>query len=279
MGIEIDKAEAGHKGVIAEKASDRSVRLVLVDVGNSRAAVAGWSEGERSVTEHLALEGADVLIAAVARQWEGLEGSGRRAVVISSVNPAALAALRAACDERGIGPVMVVGRELEAPMEADLPEPQKVGSDRLCAAAGAFARIGAACVVADFGTALTIDLVADNGVFLGGTILPGMALSARALHEHTALLPLVEMGPTSETLGKDTASAIKNGVFAMLCGALREIAERYATELGRWLPLVVTGGDGAAVARVCDFVDHVVPDLCLEGLVLAYQQHVERVGR
>jgi pantothenate kinase type III len=55
-----------------------------------------------------------------------------------------------------------------------------------------------------------------------------------------------------------------------LCGALREITERYATQIGRWPPLIVTGGDAEAIGRACDFVDRVVPDLCLEGMALAY---------
>ena len=112
-----------------------------------------------------------------------------------------------------------------------------------------------------------------GGVFLGGTILPGLALSARALHEHTAQLPLVEIGSPTETLGKDTESAIRNGIFAMMTGALREITERYATEIGKWPPLILTGGDAEAIAGACDFVDGIVPDLCLDGLVLAYKLH------
>ena len=127
--------------------------------------------------------------------------------------------MRAYREEPGIEPLLVVGQEIESPIaiDAELLEPSKVGTDRLCAAAGAYAKVNAACVVADFGTALTIDLVADNGIFLGGTILPGVALSAKALHEHTAQLPLVEVGCPAETLGKDTQSAIRNGIYAMFC--------------------------------------------------------------
>jgi type III pantothenate kinase len=172
-----------------------------------------------------------------------------------------------------------VGEDIDLPISTDVPEPEKLGTDRLCTAAGAYAKLKTACVVADFGTALTIDLVADNNMFLGGTILPGIDLSARALHEHTALLPLVEVGTPTETLGKETASAIRNGVFAMMVGALREITERYATEIGKWAPLVLTGGDARAVAGACDFVDHVIPDLCLDGLVIAYRNAVAHALR
>jgi len=59
-----------------------------------------------------------------------------------------------------------------------------------------------------------------------------------------------------------------------MVGALREIAERYATDIGKWPPLVITGGNAADIARGAEFVDKVMPDLCLDGLVIAYKQHV-----
>jgi type III pantothenate kinase len=251
--------------------------LVLVDIGNSRVALARWSKELRTAAVHVRNDPIEAVIDVLQRQWDELASAGRRAVVISSVNPPLLEDLRTAAEARGIEPVLVVGRDIDAPIDADLPNPEAVGTDRLCVAAAAFAGFKSACVAADLGTALTIDLIADNGVFLGGTILPGLNLCAQALHEHTALLPLVSFeNHDNETLGKDTASAIRDGVFAMMIGALREITERYATQIGKWPPLVVTGGDAEQIGRYCDFVDRVVPDLCLDGLVLAYKQHVQQ---
>lgn len=252
--------------------TDASTGLVLMDIGNSRVALATWSGGVRSPSQHLAGMGPPAVAHKVCELWETLASCPRRTLVVSSVCPPVAEAVLAACHEQGIAPLLMVGRDIDLPITADVPAPLKVGTDRLCVAAAAYARVRGACVVADFGTALTIDLVADNNVFLGGTILPGLRLSAQALHEHTALLPLVEIGTPTETLGKDTASAIRNGIYAMMVGALREIAERYATQIGKWPPLVLTGGDATAIASACDFVDLVVPDLCLDGLVIAYRK-------
>jgi len=258
--------------VIAEKPQDKQIELVLMDIGNRNVALATWTEGQRNAAEHLPVDSVDQVMDALQGKWDSLAKSASRAVVISSVCPPLFESLRGRCASQGIEPLLVVGKNLELPMGADLPELEKVGTDRLCVAAAAYDKLKSACVVADFGTAVTIDLIADNGVFLGGTILPGMHLSARALHEHTAQLPLVEMRFSEQTLGKDTTSAIRNGIFAMMCGALREVTERYATEIGKWPPLVVTGGDGKAIAQGCDFVDHVAEDLCLDGLVLAFKK-------
>ncbi|HSW47048.1 MAG TPA: type III pantothenate kinase [Phycisphaerae bacterium] len=249
-------------------------QLMLLDVGNTRIAAASCVAGERRPAEHCPAHPREGVERMLQKLWDSL--SGKRAVVISSVSPPVLAEIRALCESRHIGPLLVVGREIEPPIEADLPEPHKVGTDRLCAAAAGFEKAKQACVIADLGTAVTIDLVADNNIFLGGTILPGMTLAARSLHEHTALLPLVEVGSPTETLGKDTVSAIRNGIFAMMVGALREITERYATRIGKWPILIATGGDAQAIAAGCEFVDHVVPDLCLDGLVIAYRNAAEK---
>lgn len=254
----------------------KRANLLLLDIGNSRVALSSWvNGGPRTPGEHIPAEPIGPVAEAVARAWKELPDDHPRAVLVSSVCPPVFSRLTSELEAQGIDPVLLVGRDIDYPITADVKYPDRVGSDRLCAAAGAFAKIKQACIVADFGTALTVDLVADNGVFLGGTILPGMALSARALHEHTALLPLVEVGATTEVLGKDTESAIRNGIFAMMAGALREISERYATEIGKWPALVVTGGAAEAIASRCEFVDRVLPDLCLDGILLAYQRQFD----
>jgi type III pantothenate kinase len=247
-----------------------------MDIGNTSVSMSRWELGERVKADRIATEAFDSVVELLQKNWDVLGEDSQRAVVLCSVCPSVLERLRLSCQKRRIGPLLVVGEDLDLPIGVDLAEPLKVGTDRICAAAGAYIKVKSACVVADFGTALTIDLVSDNGVFLGGTIMPGLALSAKALHEHTALLPLVELGSTDSTLGKDTQSAIRNGIFAMFRGALREVVECYATDIGRWPPLILTGGDARLLADACDFVDHVCDDLSLDGLILAYQQHVEQ---
>lgn len=262
--------------MIADGRSDeRAMGLLLLDIGNTRIGLAAWREGKVSESAHLPAEPAEPLTQTLRRLWDSLPEAQGRAAVASSVQPEYLARLKAAAGQAGIEPLLIVGRDLELPIDADVPEPAKVGTDRLCSAAAAYMRVKSACVVADFGTALTVDLVADNGVFLGGTILPGMTMAARALHEYTALLPLVEVGTPSERLGKDTVSAIRTGIYAGAIGALREITEGYATQIGKWPPLVLTGGDAKSIGPACDFADAIMPDLCFEGIALAYERAFE----
>lgn len=198
-------------------------------------------------------------------------------IIIASVVPAVTDQLRKLAASLGNAPFLVVGDEIALPMNVALEHPERVGVDRICCAAGAFERIGGACVVADFGTALTVDLIGDDGAFLGGTILPGLQTSARALHGDTALLPLVEITRPDDVVGTDTASAIRAGVFFGIVGALREITERIATKIGRWPTLIATGGDAERVSAACDFVDHIAPDLVFDGIAAAFARHRQAV--
>jgi type III pantothenate kinase len=209
--------------------------------------------------------------AALAELWDEIPQP--RKLVACSVNPAALKALEAAADERLGQAVLVVGRDLPLPMPTELTSPQSVGTDRLCAAVAAYDRLGTACVVADFGTAITIDCVSPEGVFLGGAILPGLNMQAAALHEKTAQLPQVQLQPVDWVFGRDTTQAIVGGILAAASGALRELVESYATALGQWPTVIATGGDAELVRSRSgegEIIQAVVPDLTIRGAALAY---------
>ncbi|MEK6674413.1 MAG: type III pantothenate kinase, partial [Planctomycetota bacterium] len=130
----------------------------------------------------------------------------------------------------------------------------------------------------DFGTAVTVDLVDDEGTLLGGAILPGLRMQFRALHSNTAQLPEVEPGFPESPYGRNTTEAIQTGVCRGLIGAVRGLVESYATSLNRWPQVVATGGDLEFLAPHCDFLDTMVTHLALRGVGLAYAKHLSAMG-
>jgi len=252
-------------------AMDDIPNVLACDVGNSAvrfAHVKGETVGPPRRFRVGELGG---LGAALGELWTQIPAPKR--LVAASVNPAALKALEAAAAEALGQEVLLIGRDLPLPIETRLPDPESIGVDRLCAAVAAYDRLGQACVVADFGTAITIDCVGADGVFLGGAILPGLGMSADSLHDHTAQLPRVEPARPGWVFGRSTREAIVGGIIAAARGALRELAEAYATELGRWPLVILTGGDAALVCEHpgdSELVQAVVPDLVLRGVAMAY---------
>jgi type III pantothenate kinase len=162
----------------------------------------------------------------------------------------------------GKGPVprgtLLLGRDFD-PLVKN--RARTVGADRLAQASAAWARTQGPCVVVSMGTAITVDVVNGRGEFTGGLIAPGLRLMARALHEHTALLPDVEPARTNSPVGRHTRDAIRAGISFAAEGLIRAALAR---STGR---VIGTGGD-APLFR--DLFDLVVPELGLEGVVKSY---------
>ncbi|HRS27356.1 MAG TPA: type III pantothenate kinase [Phycisphaerae bacterium] len=246
--------------------------LMVVDIGNTRIGLGTWdSDGIHDVIR-VPIAQPGVWAEAVRKAWSGSEDAGRRAVALSSVAPDQTPRLTAVIEEVCRTEALSIPEDLPLPLKIDVDEPEGLGVDRVCSAAAAFERVGGPCAIASFGTATTIDCVSQDGVFMGGTIAPGLQLSCDALHDHTALLPRVEVAEPGGPFGRTTKEAILSGVALGAVGALREIVEQFATALGRWPYLVITGGNAALIGKLADFVDAVVPDLSLMGVALAYRK-------
>jgi type III pantothenate kinase len=168
-----------------------------------------------------------------------------------------------------------VGKDVPLPMKLNVDEPGQVGVDRVLCAFAAYSVVEDAVIVADFGTAVTIDLVNAEGVFLGGTILPGFDISADALHRQTANLPKIDKVKAPEKpFGRNTIEAINNGLYYSAIGVLETIGRLYSEEIGKWPQTVVTGGNMEIIKSGCDFVDSFVDDLSVKGIVLAYKKFI-----
>lgn len=247
------------------------------DVGNSSVRFAHvCGDDVRPVQTH-SLSDTGNLGGKLATTWKAMPPPKKLAAC--SVNPDGLKVVEDAAAASIGEPVLVVGRDLPLPMATDLPSPEQIGADRLCAAVAAFDRLGAACVVADFGTAITIDCVNNEGVFMGGAILPGLSMGAEGLSARTAALPRVQPARPGWVYGKDTRQAIVGGLVFGARGALRELVEAYATELGHWPVVVTTGGDAELVCgdpNRSELIQAIVPDLVIRGVAMAYYKTLDR---
>ncbi len=248
------------------------MKMLAVNVGNSRVAFGVFEDGRLTQGERHQLSDDNAKLIEAAQVWAEMSADGDCPAVLASVNPP-ISQLLQEVFAKDVGmKVLTVGQELPLPMKVDLPDPAKVGVDRVLNAAAAYERIKDAVAVVDAGTAITVDCVSPEGVFLGGAIMPGLALSARALHENTALLPQVKVDKPDRVCGKDTSQAIQAGIYYGAVGAIREFIERYATEMRAWPVTIVTGGDGELICAECDFIQAYVPDLTLRGIELAFRR-------
>jgi type III pantothenate kinase len=245
--------------------------LVAVTLGNSSAALARVADGRLGEVRRVSIDRLDDLGGALAAAGKGAT------VIVASVNPPALARLATLAAGRGAGALRVAGTGFPIPLRTDVTEPERVGTDRLLGALAAWRRAGGACVTVDAGTAITVNAVRADGVFLGGAILPGPDLMARALADGTAQLPPVGLPDDAPPVGRSTEEAIAAGVLIGAAGAVAALVAQMRRTVGPGAPVLVTGGGAARiVAHLPADCRRIVPDLVLEGLVAAYREHEKR---
>jgi len=253
---------------------DPDAPIIVIDIGNTTTSVAAWHGGALKTPLAVATNQPLAFEETYAAHVKSAPLGRPAATVISSVVPDALERIRVHVLARQEQEALVVGETIPLPMDVAVKDKRAIGVDRVCEAAAAYDKLQAACTVVSFGTAVTVDLVDDDGVLLGGAILPGLRMQLRALHENTAALPEVQPGIPELPYGRDTTEAIQNGVCRGLTGAVRALVEAYATHLNHWPHVVATGGDVAFLAPHCDFLDTIVRDLALRGVGVAYSNYL-----
>lgn len=171
---------------------------------------------------------------------------------------------------RQIG-VILLDNCRQLPLRVDVDQPEKVGIDRLlnAVAVNSIRSPGAWAGIVDAGTAVTVDCVDPNGVFLGGAILPGLRLMAKALHEHTAQLPQIEAFESDPVPARNTEQALRVGIVHAVAGGVDSLLARMiAAHPGAW-HLVVGGGDAAILTSQLSRPTRVWPEMTLEGIRLS----------
>jgi len=258
------------------------MNIIAIDIGNTNIHIGLFFDGEEKSIESIAGKSQARLAQCLKSAWEQIpvlesskEGKRDGAIVVSSVKPAWTKTVRQVAANSLGENILVIGEDIPLPMTCWVDEPDKVGTDRVVSAAAAYAVAQDAVVVADFGTAVTIDLVDEHGVFRGGVICPGFEISAKALKENTAQLPNIKVTKPKAPYGKNTADAINCGLYYSIVGALQEFIRRYAEEIGKWPQTIITGAGAKVIAGDCDFIDNYVPNLVLKGIVLAYEKYIE----
>jgi len=252
--------------------------LLAVDVGNTQTHI-GMFRGDQlvehwrfaTVRESTADELATVLVGLL--QLRGLGLSDVDAAIVSSVVPQLVHEYDSVSERYLGGTLQVVGPGLKSGIPIRTENPHEVGSDRLVNALAAFDRVGSACIVVDFGTAITYDVVSADGELLGTLISPGIEISMEALSERAARLPKVELEAPRELIGRSTLTSIQAGVVYGFAGQVDGIVGRLREELGVEARAIATGGLATSIAPFCHELDEVDEMLTLTGLRLLWERN------
>ena len=252
--------------------------LLVVDAGNTQTHLGTFRGGElvhdwrfATVRESTADELGAVLRNLLALRGVSLENLD--AAIVSSTVPqqrpewTAMAQRYLGCEMHVVGPGLKTG------MAIRYDNPREIGPDRLVNAVAGYEKVGGPCVVVDFGTAVTYDVVSADGEYLGGIIFPGVEISMEALTERAAALPKIELGTPRALIGKTTIDAIRSGAVYGFAGMVDGILGRLREELGDEMKTLATGGLASAIVPFCEAIDEVDDELTLTGLRLIWERN------
>ena len=245
--------------------------FLAIDCGNTNIVFAIYKNGHHTTwrcktdSSRTADEYASWLIPLL--QHEDIAFQDITSALISSVVPNANFNLERLCTKYfNVTPHFIKSPNIDLGLTVNLPKPEEVGADRLVNAIAAKQKYVLPCVIIDFGTATTFDVVDADGAYCGGVIAPGINLSVDALHRAAAALPKVSVQKTQSVIGNSTVAAMQSGLYWGYIAMIEGIVSRMATELKAKPTVIATGGLAPTFAEGTTIIDIVDHDLTLDGL-------------
>ncbi len=258
--------------------------LFVIDIGNSHTVV-GLYRGDTMISQWRVKSDCKMTADEIAIQFnalfalEDIDKNEITSVILSSVVPSLETAWHRCCDRYYSSFLnhdifIVNNRTVSDIIEVDIDYPREVGADRLVNGIAGWQRFRSDVIVIDFGTAITLDCITKSCSYIGGTILPGIAISLAALSSKAAKLPHIDISTTPESvIGRNTVDAMKSGILhgygAMIDGLVEILSGEMKTSQSP-VNVIATGGMSKLIIPYCNKVNNIDELLTLKGLHYIY---------
>lgn len=255
--------------------------VLAVDVGNTNTQFGAFDDEEKLVfesriaTNQFRMEDEYAVTLMDILKLYGVDAHDIDGAILSSVVPPVTVQLKPAIEKVCGCRVKTVGPGLKTGLNIKIDEPASLGSDMAAVAVGAKEKYPLPAIVIDLGTATKILAVDKTGAFVGGIIAPGVKISAEALAQKTAVLPLIGISsePIQKVIGTNTIDCMRSGLLNGTAFMLDGMIESFRNEIGEDCTVVATGGFSSAIKPLCktDFI--LDENLILTGLLEIYKKN------
>lgn len=256
--------------------------ILTVDIGNTNTVFGLYEEYKlvykfrvQSIHDKTTDEYASLLLTLLERN--NVSPDKIKGAIIASVVPQLLYTFNRMIKKYlNINP-LVVNNQIKTGLTMKVDNLKEVGADRIANAVAGVRKYGKPCVVIDFGTATTFDIINKNGEYIGGIICPGIMLASKMLRSNTAQLPEVSIKKPASVVGKNTVHNIQSGIYfgylEMINGLLRRVIDENFKECPNVF-ITVTGGLGNDISHDMEQKCTYEPNLTLDGLVTLYYENI-----
>ena len=239
--------------------------ILIGDIGNTQSKFAHYNKGRNKIFKLKNFNTSDIEKNKDFTKF--VNNTKFTNAVITSVVPKVFLKIKSVLKKKNIKCYEILDKKLKNPIKIKIKKPKQLGSDRLANVFAANQLYRSNCIVIDFGTATTFDILSKNGIYNGGLITPGVRLSLSTLSSLTALLPLIKLKKTKQIIGKDTISAINSGVYwgyvAMIDGLLKKIISTTKKKY----KVILTGGLAHIFSNSLQYKSTINTNITLQGVV------------
>jgi type III pantothenate kinase len=245
--------------------------LLAFDIGNSDVTLGLWNGNAWEHTWRLPSKSSqpELFYGIKIREYffeSGITISNINTIVLSSVVPQLTDKIKNVIKVLFEREPIVLGPSTYSRLPIEVLNPYEIGSDLVANAVGAYQHFKSACIVVDFGTALTFTTLSDYGKILGVSIAPGLKTAIKSLTQNTAKLFDVPLQMPSSALGFNTVTAIQSGVLIGYEGMVKNMVGAIRKELKNECPTIATGGLSSIITTLNGFFSVIDPQLTLNGL-------------
>ena len=242
------------------------MNYLIIDIGNTNIDFVNFNNLTNKYSNKFTVDTPDILEGRLGTVNKKIKKNFYKGALCSSVVPNAFNKLKKMLKTKNVHLNEIKERTLTLPIKIKLNKPKQVGSDRVVNAIAAFKIYKKNSIIIDFGTATTFDVIVQNS-YIGGMITPGINLSLKVLEEATAKLPLIKLKKTNKYIGKDTVSAINNGMYWGYIGLIKELVQKIIKETKKKYLVIFTGGLANIFFSSFPFKDKVIDQqITLKGI-------------
>ena len=252
--------------------------LLTIDMGNSNIEIGIIDKNEVILSERIATDLGKtaseyaVLIHSIF-EIRNVDVSAIEGGIISSVVPPLTNEIREAVKKvTGITPLNVEPG-IKTGVRIRIDDPKTLGADLLVGAVAAVNLYGAPAIIIDMGTATTVTVVDKNSDFIGGVVMPGVALSLNALSAGTSKLPKINLTAPKKVVCTTTEECMSAGMVYGQASMLDGLIEKMEKELGYSCKVIATGGLARLIIPYCERDITLDNNLMLEGLKIIYDKN------